>query len=106
MTEIYRYKAQEDIVEVLDSQGHVIDHYKPSPGEKWSFLKLAEMKATLKLAGKVSTVTRGLVGGTDFSTGRNIPSCSIAEVGEIANAVRSALDEYDRRIMEQLHNRS
>jgi hypothetical protein len=63
----------------------------------------ADRTKALQLAGEVASAARALVGGIDLN-GWYIKPATVDSVGRLSEALRTALDAYDRHIIEMLRN--
>lgn len=54
----------------------------------------------LKLAGKMSQLVRGIVGGRDFTTGAKISPIEVTELSNYLNSLKEVVDEYDKVTIE------
>jgi hypothetical protein len=63
----------------------------------------ADQTKALQLAGKVAHAARSLVGGTTID-GWYVKPANIDNVGRFSEALRRALEAYDRHTIEMLRN--
>ncbi|WP_415912218.1 hypothetical protein [Neptuniibacter sp. QD37_11] len=102
MPHSYQYNAEEDVVEVLGPKGRMIKSYAPSPAERWAFEQVALQSKMLESANKLSETVREIVGGTDFVTGLEQPTCLLSELDRKLSVAKDAVDAYDQLFIDSM----